>query len=411
MLGFLPGSPTTPETPRKQPLFCCPHFLTAGRWWKSSQAAHTIPEIPGNNPCFAVLISPRPAATGTPPKQPLRFQKLQETVIGPLSSSWAFIRSLSSYFEMDGQRFNQNGGLFTLNAQQREGKEVNVPLGQHQHAFSFFYSQAQLDSFTENSVEEFHLPISHRPVENLDTDNLEQASLETQLTSSNIGYRLLQKMGWKGRGLGRDEQGIVEPIKAGIRDPKLGVGKQEQDDFFTAEENVQRRKLEVEQEETEELTKKREVIAEREHKIQTEVKEIKKVFFCSLCNKQYKLAVEFEAHLSSYDHNHRKRFKEMREMHAGSSRDDRQKKELLRQEKEMAKFAAQIKHNEQLQEQSEVSVDLSKGGNSALIDDQRQTLKFGFTSRISSTKDLNTKRMLGSDRNISGLIGSCSDAA
>lgn len=48
------------------------------------------------------------------------------------------------------------------------------------------------------------------------------------------------------------------------------------------------------------------VIAEREQKIQTEVKEIRKVFFCELCNKQYKLAVEFEAHLSSYDHNHRK---------------------------------------------------------------------------------------------------------
>lgn len=33
------------------------------------------------------------------------------------------------------------------------------------------------------------------------------------------------------------------------------------------------------------------------------------------------------------------RFKEMREMHGSSSRDDRQKRELLRQEKEMAKFA------------------------------------------------------------------------
>lgn len=53
--------------------------------------------------------------------------------------------------------------------------------------------------------------------------------------------------------------GIVEPIKAGIRDSKLGVGKQEQDDFFTAEENVQRRKLEVELEENEESAKKREV--------------------------------------------------------------------------------------------------------------------------------------------------------
>lgn len=115
------------------------------------------------------------------------------------------------------------------------------------------------------------------------------------------------------------------------------------------------------------------VLAEREQKIQTEVKEIKKVFYCDLCNKQYKLAMEFEVHLSSYDHNHRKvfcpylgillnfifihsvvfyilaktstfsyelqRFKEMREMHGSSSRDDRQKREQQRQEREMAKFA------------------------------------------------------------------------
>lgn len=119
------------------------------------------------------------------------------------------------------------------------------------------------------------------------------------------------------------------------------------------------------------------VLAEREEKIQTEVKEIRKVFYCDLCNKQYKLAMEFEAHLSSYDHNHRKvgnfafthkyslsskivillyflfevasnlkhcwmrlqRFKEMREMHGSSSRDDRNKREQQREEREMAKFA------------------------------------------------------------------------
>lgn len=48
------------------------------------------------------------------------------------------------------------------------------------------------------------------------------------------------------------------------------------------------------------------VMADREIRIQTEVKEIRKVFYCELCDKQYKLAVEFEGHLSSYDHNHRK---------------------------------------------------------------------------------------------------------
>ncbi|GMP39777.1 hypothetical protein CsSME_00010480 [Camellia sinensis var. sinensis] len=119
--------------------------------------------------------------------------------------------------------------------------------------------EASDEALLEDLAEDFRLPINHRPTENVDLDNVEQASLDTQLTSSNIGFRLLQKMGWKGKGLGKDEQGIIEPIKSGIRDSKLGVGKQEQDDFFTAEENIQRKKLDIELEETEEIAKKREV--------------------------------------------------------------------------------------------------------------------------------------------------------
>lgn len=55
--------------------------------------------------------------------------------------------------------------------------------------------------------EDFRLPINHRPTENVDLDDVEQASLDTHITSSNIGFRLLQKMGWSGKGLGKDEQG------------------------------------------------------------------------------------------------------------------------------------------------------------------------------------------------------------
>ncbi|KAF5960776.1 hypothetical protein HYC85_001985 [Camellia sinensis] len=254
--------------------------------------------------------------------------------------------------------------------------------------------EASDEALLEDLAEDFRLPINHRPTENVDLDNVEQASLDTQLTSSNIGFRLLQKMGWKGKGLGKDEQGIIEPIKSGIRDSKLGVGKQEQDDFFTAEENIQRKKLDIELEETEEIAKKREVIAEREQKIQTEVKEIRKVFYCELCNKQYKLAVEFEGHLSSYDHNHKKRFKEMREMHGTSSRDDRQKREQQRQEREMAKFA-QIadahKQQQQQQEQQDQSgtamVSTTTRSATALADqDQRKALKFGFSSKGGTSK-------------------------
>ncbi|KAL1350780.1 uncharacterized protein LOC107492242 [Arachis duranensis] len=252
--------------------------------------------------------------------------------------------------------------------------------------------QAYQDSFVENSLEDFRLPINHRPTENVDLENVEQASLDTQLTSSNIGFKLLQKMGWKGKGLGKDEQGIIEPIKSGMRDPRLGVGKQEEDDFFTAEENIQRRKLDIELEETEENVRKREVLAEREQKIQTEVKEIRKVFYCELCNKQYKLAMEFEAHLSSYDHNHRKRFKQMKEMHGSSSRDDRQKREQQRQEKEMAKFAqmadAQKQQRLQLQQESGSASASSESKTATALTDQEQrnTLKFGFSSKGTASK-------------------------
>ncbi|KAK9161880.1 hypothetical protein Syun_008221 [Stephania yunnanensis] len=269
-------------------------------------------------------------------------------------------------------RWNNNNSSYETSAQHKLDHE----------------SKEYENQLVEDRGEDFRLPIGHRPTENLDLDNVEQASLDTQLTSSNIGFRLLQKMGWKGKGLGKNEQGIVEPIKAGIRDPKLGIGKQEQDDFFTAEENIQRKKLDVELEETEEHAKKREVVAEREQKIQSEVKEIRKVFYCDLCNKQYKLAMEFEVHLSSYDHNHRKRFKEMREMHGSSSRDDRQKREQLRQEKEIAKFAQLADAHKQQQEQSATNSASISGGATALADqDQRKTLKFGFSSKAGPSKN------------------------
>lgn len=241
---------------------------------------------------------------------------------------------------------------------------------------------------------DFSLPINQRPTENVDLDNVEQASLDTQLTPSNIGFRLLLKMGWKGKGLGKDEQGITEPIKSGMRDPKLGIGKQEEEDYYTSGENIQRRKLEIEVEETEEVAKKREVMAEREQKIQTEVNEIRKTFFCELCNKQYKLAMEFEAHLSSYDHNHRKRFKEMREMHGSSNRDDRQKREQQRQEREMAKFAqiadARNQQQQQQQEQEESGKipmsNVTRTATALAEGDQRKTLKFGFSTKPGPSK-------------------------
>ncbi|XP_019158361.1 PREDICTED: uncharacterized protein LOC109180702 isoform X1 [Ipomoea nil] len=70
-------------------------------------------------------------------------------------------------------------------------------------------NEADEASILEDLTEDFRLPISHRPTENVDLENVEQAPLDKQLTSSNVGFRLLQKMGWKGKGLGKNEQGII----------------------------------------------------------------------------------------------------------------------------------------------------------------------------------------------------------
>ncbi|CAN8255820.1 unnamed protein product [Cochlearia groenlandica] len=250
--------------------------------------------------------------------------------------------------------------------------------------------QMNQESFIEELAEEFRLPITHRVTENVDLEDVEQASLDTKISSSNVGFRLLQKMGWKGKGLGKQEQGITEPIKSGIRDRRLGLGKQEEDDYFTAEENIQRRKLDIEIEETEEIAKKREVLAERELKIQSDVKEIRKVFFCELCSKQYRTVMEFEGHLSSYDHNHKKRFKEMKEMHGSSSRDDRKKREQQRQEREMTKMVDARKQQKLQQNQQEdperapVSLPAQTTAAPLVVQDQRKTLKFGFSSKTGS---------------------------
>ncbi|KAG2244737.1 hypothetical protein Bca52824_093428 [Brassica carinata] len=84
----------------------------------------------------------------------------------------------------------------------------------------------------------------HRVTENVDVEDVEQASLDTKISSSYVGFRLLEEMGWKAKGLGKQEQWTGDSV----------LGKQEEDDYFTAEEN----KLDIEIEETEESAKKRE---------------------------------------------------------------------------------------------------------------------------------------------------------
>ncbi|XP_057526445.1 uncharacterized protein LOC130805682 [Amaranthus tricolor] len=59
-------------------------------------------------------------------------------------------------------------------------------------------------------------------------DDLHEASLSSSipaLDSSNIGFQLLKKHGWKeGTGLGASQQGRLEPVEAYLKKNKRGLG-------------------------------------------------------------------------------------------------------------------------------------------------------------------------------------------
>jgi hypothetical protein len=69
--------------------------------------------------------------------------------------------------------------------------------------------QAELEAGMEASWamgDDFRLPMGHVD-DALDTAGLVQASLDVAIPASNLGFQMLQRMGWKGRGLGASENG------------------------------------------------------------------------------------------------------------------------------------------------------------------------------------------------------------
>ncbi|KAG5519200.1 hypothetical protein PMAC_002288 [Pneumocystis sp. 'macacae'] len=79
-------------------------------------------------------------------------------------------------------------------------------------------------------------------------------------------------------------------------------------------------------------------------------------FFCKLCDKGYSRISEYENHLSSYEHNHRKaylnRFREMKEMQRVSSNFEKQRKQGQRKkDSEMIPFL-----NNQWNENSDINI-------------------------------------------------------
>eukprot|EP00954_Amorphochlora_amoebiformis_P029028 1392562-Amorphochlora_amoeboformis.AAC.3 len=138
-------------------------------------------------------------------------------------------------------------------------------------------------------------------------------------TSSNKGYKLLQKMGWskveelvemtdwQGFSL---TWGIVEPVQLKIQDHgmSLGIGKATEYDEQAEAATANRRLLLTEKKETAEDVLK-------EEKKREIVKEIQKVFYCKDCDKQYTNVQQYEEHCNSYDHHHTVRLREMKRLH------------------------------------------------------------------------------------------------
>jgi hypothetical protein len=178
-----------------------------------------------------------------------------------------------------------------------------------------------------------------------DTDTV-KSNIHIPISSDNVGYQLLLKMGWTpGIGLGR-RVGRVDPIPFHLKHDLMGVGKAAEYDETHIQSTEKRRALqsEVIAAENEEQRLKREASVAKETQTKEEVKSMLSAFYCDLCNKQYTKIAEYEAHLSSYDHHHKKRFKEMQDMLKGgvlpssSKKRVREDKEKTREERELKRL-------------------------------------------------------------------------
>jgi len=189
--------------------------------------------------------------------------------------------------------------------------------------------------------EDRRLPRNFRG-QTLDRSKFKAATMDTAIPADNRGYRLLQAMGWKaGNGLGKNQQGIIDPVRLDCNEFKLGLGKDSEYNYYATEATKERLTLDSEIDEN--VVRQRRVgEAERAEKITAEKKKVTKKFYCEICDAQYQTALQWEEHLCSYNHGHKKRFLEMKAMMKG--RDEGPSAEEREQEaaqKEMRKAMKQ----------------------------------------------------------------------
>ncbi|KAJ3367200.1 hypothetical protein GGF31_007697 [Allomyces arbusculus] len=139
-------------------------------------------------------------------------------------------------------------------------------------------------------------------------------AIDVPLNQSNIGFRLLTKLGWTaGQGVGK-VAGRIDPIPMTTNVGTLGLGKLAQDQRIAASAGVRpTTTAERIARESDVDRSKREQLVQEVAETQAIKTQVLRPFYCVLCDKQYAKVAEFENHLSSYDHHHRKRLKALRE--------------------------------------------------------------------------------------------------
>ena len=108
--------------------------------------------------------------------------------------------------------------------------------------------------------------------------------MEDPIPAHNAGYRLLARMGWVGGGLGRQGQGRPEPIPllAGDNGIRAGLGRAEVDRQYTSITARKALEVELQADEDEDRQVRREAEAARVTRIQEDVTDILKTFFCEV---------------------------------------------------------------------------------------------------------------------------------
>ncbi|XP_068640920.1 uncharacterized protein [Aristolochia californica] len=106
------------------------------------------------------------------------------------------------------------------------------------------------------------------------------SSTSTAISSSNIGFKLLKKCGWKeGTGLGIAEQGRLEPLQPQVKKNKRGLGSEEKKKNSAEINDVSASKIQYEssKKKTKAMSKRMRKIEEQEKQMQE--KEFERAFF------------------------------------------------------------------------------------------------------------------------------------